>query len=262
VSSKQERERRRLERLEAEKREAAAERRRLILGYAVAGVLTLAVVVGIVIVIAGSGGDDEVTVDGEELPEAAHIEVQSGSVADVAPDGRDGTPPPPIEQGDLEVAAEEAGCELRLDLPDEGSTHFTNEDKEVDYGTAPPTSGDHYGRPTEAGSGALADGAYADTPPITRVVHSLEHGRIAIQYSPELPEDQQLELKGLFDEDPDGVLLFPNPEMPFDVAATAWTQMIGCPTYEGQATLDALRAFRDTYRGQGPEPVPVVIPDA
>ena len=58
------------------------------------------------------------------------------------------------------------------------------------------------------------------------------------------------------------MLLFPNPEMPYDVAATAWTQMIGCPTYDGQATIDALRAFRDTYRGQGPEPVPVVIPDA
>ena len=93
-------------------------------------------------------------------------------------------------------------------------------------------------------------------------VHSLEHGRIDIQYSPDLPEDQQLELKGLFDEDYDGMLLFPNPDMPFDVAATAWTQMMSCPTYEGRATLDALRAFRDTYRGQGPEPVPVVIPDA
>ena len=58
------------------------------------------------------------------------------------------------------------------------------------------------------------------------------------------------------------MLLFPNPEMPYEVAATAWTQMLGCDTYEGEATLDAIRAFRDTYRGQGPEPVPIVIPDA
>lgn len=257
MSSKQERERRRLERVEAEKREAAAERRRLILGYAVAGVLTLAVVVGIVIVIAGSGGDDEVTVDGEELPEAAHIEVQSGSVNGFAPDGREGTPPPAVQQGDLEIAAREAGCELDLDLPDEGNTHLRPNEDPPDYETDPPTSGNHVVPPRQQ-----ADGAYSEYPDPVFTVHSLEHGRIALQYSPELPEDQQLELKGLFDEDFDGMLLFPNPEMPFDVAATAWTQMIGCPTYEGQATLDALRAFRDTYRGQGPEPVPVVIPDA
>jgi hypothetical protein len=257
VSTKQERERRRLERLEAEKREAAAERRRMILGYAVAGVLTLAVVVGIVIVIAGSGGDDEVTVDGEELPETAHIEVQSGSVNDFAPDGREGTPPPPVQQGDLEVAAREAGCELDLELPDEGNTHLRPNQDPPNYETNPPTSGNHIVPPRQQ-----ADGAYSEYPDPVYTVHSLEHGRIAIQYSPELPEDEQLELKGLFDEDPDGMLLFPNPEMPFDVAATAWTQLIGCPTYEGQATLDALRAFRDTFRGQGPEPVPVVIPDA
>ena len=57
------------------------------------------------------------------------------------------------------------------------------------------------------------------------------------------------------------MLLFPNDEMPCDVAAAAWTaeaQMIGCETYEGDATLDAIRDFRDIYRGQGPEDVPLV----
>ena len=258
MSSKQEREQRRLERLEAEKREAANERRRLILGYVVAGALTLAVVVGIVIVIAGSGGDgDEVTVDGEEVSEAAHIEVQSGSVNGFAPDDREGTPPPAVAQGDLEVAAKEAGCELDLDLEDEGNTHISPNDDPPEYRTDPPTSGDHIVPPRQQ-----ADGAYSEYPDPKFTVHSLEHGRIAVQYSPDLPQEAQLELKGLFDEDFDGMLLFPNPDMPFDVAATAWTQMIGCPTYEGAATIDALRAFRDTYRGQGPEPVPIVIPDS
>ena len=54
------------------------------------------------------------------------------------------------------------------------------------------------------------------------------------------------------------MLFYPNDEMPYEVAATAWTQMIGCPTYEGAATLDAIRDFRDIYRGQGPEDVPIV----
>ena len=90
-------------------------------------------------------------------------------------------------------------------------------------------------------------------------VHSMEHGRIEIQYSPDLPEDDQLALKGVFDERPDGMLLFPNSEMPYDVAVTAWTQLLGCPKYEGAATLDAIRDFRDTYRGLGPEPLPMTV---
>ena len=255
MATKDEREKRRLERIEAEKREAAAERRRLILGYVVAGGLALAVVVGIVLVIAGSGGGDgEATIDGEEIPEAAHIESQSGFVHGYSPDGREGTPPPAIEQGDLETAAEDAGCELMLDLEEEGSTHISKRSDAPEYKTSPATSGDHW--PEQ-----LADGAYSETPNPIYWVHALEHGRVTIQYSPDLSEDEQIELKGLFDDDYDGMLLFPNPEMPYDVAATAWTQMIGCDTYEGAATLDALRAFRDTYRGQGPEQVPIVIPD-
>ena len=53
--------------------------------------------------------------------------------------------------------------------------------------------------------------------------------------------------------------MFPNPEMPYEVAATAWTQLMGCKKYEGAATLDAIRDFRDTYRGLGPEPLPMTV---
>lgn len=256
MATKDEREKRRLERIEAEKREASAERRRLILGYVVAGGLTLAVVIGIVIVIAGSGGGDEETqVDGKQIPDEAHIELQSGSAHNFTPDGRTGTAPPDLAQGDLATAAEDAGCELMLDLEDEGSTHLKPNADEPDYGTNPPTSGNH--DPSQQ-----ADGAYSVYPDPIFTLHALEHGRVTIQYSPDLSEDEQIELKGLFDEDFDGILLFPNPEMPYEVAATAWTQMIGCDSYDGAATIDALRDFRDTYRGQGPEQVPIVIPDS
>lgn len=249
ATSKEERERRRAERLAAEQAEAASARRRLIFGYVAAGVLALAVVVGIVVAIAsGGGGEDEI--GGEEIPDAAHIELQSGSANDVSPDGREGTPPPAVQQADLELAARDAGCDLRRDLRDEGATHFEEVADAPNYETNPPTSGDHIVPPRQQ-----ADGAYSEPVGDPFVVHSLEHGRIAIQYSPDLPEEDQLALKGLFDEDPAGMLLFPNPEMPYEVAATAWTQLVGCDRYEGPATLDALRAFRDTYRGQGPEPV-------
>jgi hypothetical protein len=253
MSSKSERDRRRAERLAAEQAAASSERRRLLLGYLVAGGLTLAVVVGLVIVLS-SGGDKTNQVDGEEIPEAAHIQVNSGFLHNTSPDGREGTPPPALKQGDLEVAAEQAGCELRLDLPEQGATHVTKESEIPDYDTDPPASGDH--NPQQ-----LADGAYSEMPEPWYFVHSLEHGRIEIQYSPDLPEADQLELKGLFDQQPDGVLLFPNSEMPSEVAVTAWTQLMTCDKYDGAATLDAIRDFRDTYIGLGPEPLPLSVPN-
>jgi len=257
MATKEERERRRQERIDAERRELAAARRRLIFGYVAAAGLALAVVVGLVIVILSGDGGDGPQVDGKDVPEAAHVQIQTGSVNDVAFDDREGTPPPELQQGDLETAADEAGCDLQLDLPDEGATHIKPGDPVPKYETDPPTSGNHIQPPLQQ-----ADGAYSEYPGPQYTVHSLEHGRIAIQYSPDLPEKEQLELKGLFDESPEGVLIFPNPDMGHEVAATAWTQLLGCDRYEGAATIDAIRDFRDIYRGQGPEAgIPVVLPN-
>ena len=44
--------------------------------------------------------------------------------------------------------------------------------------------------------------------------------------------------------------------MPYDVAATAWTQLVGCKSYEDGATLDVIRDFRDQFLGRGPEAIP------
>jgi hypothetical protein len=246
ATRKQEKERRRAARLEAERREKDAERRRLMLGYVVAGALTLAVIVGLVIVLMNGAGGDTQQVAGEDICDPAHVQTQSGFLHDVPLDCREGTPPPPLQQANLKTAANDAGCELKLNLPDEGNTHITSESQIPKYGTNPPTSGNH--NPEQ-----MADGAYKVEPQDWYFVHSLEHGRIEIQYSPDLPEKDQLALKGVFDEDPDGMLMFPNPDMPYEVATTAWTQLMGCKKFQGDATLDAIRDFRDIYRGQGPE---------
>jgi Protein of unknown function (DUF3105) len=256
LANKDERERRRAARLAAEQAQTQGARRRLTAGYVVAGLLALALVAGLIVALAGGGDDGS---GGSGSADAAHIQVGTGSTADLTPDDRAGAPAPPLGEARLDAAADAARCELRLDLPEEGDGHFTDEG-EGEYDTTPPTSGDHYGVPTETASGALADGAYADAAPQARVVHSLEHGRVAVQYSPDLSEEDQLALKGVFDESPPGMLLFPNPDMPYAVAATAWRQLIGCETYEGATTLDAIRDFRDTYRGQGPEDVPLAPP--
>jgi hypothetical protein len=253
ASRKDEKDRLRQERLKAEQDAEASARRRLMLGYIVAGALALAIAVGVVIAVTSGGSDSK----GSEPTgkESDNVNTQFGVLdPDVEIDTREGTPPPPVQNGDLTGAAKEADCDLQLDLPNEGNTHFSNLDKVVKYKTNPPTSGDHYAS-VENGSGAAADGAFLNTPNWNRLVHALEHGRVEIQYSPDLPEEDQLALKGIFDTSGGvGVDLFPNPDMPYAVAATAWTQLVGCDEYKGDATLDVIRDFRDQYLGRGPEP--------
>ena len=224
--------------------------------------------------VAGCGSDDpepttSTTTAVEEtdengFPVNAHTQPDLGVVPEgIELDGREGTPPPEYEGADLESAAETAGCDLETGLPDEGNIHLDDEDvPDVEYKTNPPTSGDHYGNATEVLSGALADGAYLEPPPLGRIVHALEHQRVAIQYSTDLSEEDQLALKGVFDEDPGGVLFFPNDDMPYEVAITGWTNLLGCETFDGEATLAALQAFRGEFRGpngDGPEEIPLEL---
>lgn len=251
-SNREERERLRQERIAAQKSVGSSDRQRLILGYIVAAILGAAVLAGLVFVLIGGddgGGEEEVAAGCDN----ASIEAEIGVFADYECDNREGTEPPEIQFGDLEESAAKAGCDLNLGLPNDGSTHFTDETK-GNYKTNPPTSGDHLGN-NEHGSGAVADGAYLTTPPESRLVHSMEHSRIVIRYAPDLPEADQLALKGVFDESPGGMVLVPDPDLPFDVAVSAWQNYVGCKSYD-PLSLDVLRNFRDTFRGNGPESVP------
>jgi hypothetical protein len=239
----EERERLRQAREEKEKSHTSSERKRLMLGYGVAGVIGVIVIVGIVAVIASSGGG--------EGGESAHINVESGSTNGVSPDDRTGVKPAAFKDMSAVQAAKQAGCVLRLKLKDEGHTHIPTGSEAPEYKTNPPTSGNHVEPPYQQ-----ADGAYSEMPLPIDMVHSLEHGRMEIQYSPDLPEDAQLELKGLYETMYGGVLLFPNEEMPFEVAATTWTNLLGCKKYEGQKTLEAIAAFgKETWGRFGGEPV-------
>lgn len=256
ASRKEEKERLRQQRLAAERAAASRGRGRLIAGYVAAGLLALAVVAGLVVVIA-SGGDSNAEAS---TCDNAHIKNSGGTFRGLEPDCREGTAPPPIQVADLKVSAEQAGCQLRLNLPDEGNTHVPNSTP-VDYKTTPPTSGNH--NPVPIDDGAYTTPITSDTSNPTNIrneVHAMEHGRIEIHYKPSLPEAQQLALKGVFDDDPNGMLLYPDPDMPYDVAVTAWTNMAVCQNYS-PAVLDVIRNFRDTYRGNGPEQViPIDLP--
>jgi hypothetical protein len=219
-SRQEEKEQRRQERLAAEAAAAAAEKKKRRLGMAAGLVLGVAAVAAIVVAVTAGGG---------------------GSKSTKAPANRV-----------LQAKAQAAGCTVRT-FPSEGRTHTTDK---VTYKTNPPTSGNHY--PTPASDGIYDPGG---TPPVGRLVHALEHGRVQYQYKAGTPADVRAQLEALIKQKgingrPGGYnqLLYENTtKMPYAVAATAWTHMIACQTFNGTKTLDALRAFRDQYTDQAPE---------
>jgi uncharacterized protein DUF3105 len=248
ASRKDEKDRLRAEREAAETAERSQARRREILGYGAAGILATLVLIGIVVAIASSGGGGSSSSSGGDCGPNAHLDLTVGSQNDVPCDNREGTPPPPVKQADLQKAAKAAGCTLTLDLPDYGRQHVPP-GTVVHYKGEPPTSGNHVEPPFQQ-----ADGAYAEEPLQIDFVHSLEHQRVEFEYASDLPDEDQLAIKGVFDQSPSGVLMFPNKQLTDQVAAAAWQNRMNCPKYEGSKTLDALADFRTKFRGvAGPE---------
>jgi hypothetical protein len=243
----------RRERLAAEEAEAKGGRNRLLLAYGGAAAVVIVIAVVVVVLVTGGGADESTAATGARDDGGAHINLNLsfGSTNGVTPDERAGIVPAAAKTTDLTAAAKAAGCKVELKLRDEGHEHIPPGSEVPDYETNPPTSGPHVEPPYQQ-----ADGAYTETPAEIDYVHSLEHGRLEIQYSPDLPEQAQLELKGLYDTMYGASLLFPNPKMPYEVAATTWTNMLTCPTYKGAITLDAIRDFgKATWGKYGGEPV-------
>jgi Protein of unknown function (DUF3105) len=162
---------------------------------------------------------------------------------------------------DVEPAARAAGCELRSrkSRSEDDAAHTDSPDVRVDYPDNPPTFGEHWPPGYQA-----EDGLYEKAPADEALVHTMEHGRVIVWARPSLPADARKALRALFDEDSYQLVLTPRREMPYAVAATAWNgepgpagtgRTLGCPRWS-EAVIDALRAFRDEHRSQGPEPVP------
>src|SRR3954468_21107405 len=97
------------------------------------------------------------------------------------------------------------------------------------------------------------DGSYVGRRPPTKLasVHALLHGRVVLQYRPELPAAQVRALDRLVRRTPSRTLLFANNTgMRAPVAATAYLTLMTCPRVD-PATLRALRAFRARRVGFG-----------
>jgi hypothetical protein len=122
-------------------------------------------------------------------------------------------------------------------------------DENVEYSTAPPTSGDHWD--TQARCGFYEDGL-----PDERIVHNLEHGIIVVSYNLATPEEvnelreamESIELAELW-----GLTRFYDQIPVGTVAAATWGVL---DTMQG-VDRDRLETFIETYAGNlGPEKIP------
>jgi hypothetical protein len=238
VSSRQEeKQRRREERLTRERAEKARAARRRRLQLALGGVGGLAVIAVAVLLVSGavggSGGD-------------------GGDGSAARPEPASNVTLPEQQTGDVQEAARAAGCRLTHPTID-GAQHENRQFAASDYETNPPTSGNHFPEWYE-------DGVYepGGVPNLGMLVHTLEHGRINVQYKPGTPAETVAELEALLAEQSDGyhMLLYENTTgMDAAVAATAWGHSVTCPEMNDQV-FDVLRTFRAEYIDQGPENVP------
>jgi hypothetical protein len=231
MSNREDKDKRRQERLAAEQaaKKQADQRKRL----GIVGGVVLVVAVAAVVLFA-------VVLPGDDGPEK----------------GGNGTVTAPTQgTTNLAEAVRAAGCKMSEELPDEGSGHVTTS-MAGKYKTNPPTSGDHDPTPAE-------DGIYtAGNPPdLEQSVHALEHGRIEIQYKEGTPKETIERLEAVGSEEVKGdagyhQLVFQNlTDMEPAVAAVAWRYSMTCPAVNDKI-YDAIRAFRTDQLDKGPEFVP------
>ena len=232
-SRQEEKERRKREREEKQQAEKAAVARRKRLQMIIGVVLAVLVLGGgtaLALGLAGGDGDSSeprtAPAGGADIPERA--------------------------EADLKKAASAAGCKL-VDAPNEGAGHEEKDFKPSDYKQNPPTSGSHFPE-------WYQDGIYepGGTPELGKLVHTLEHGRIDIQYKKGTPATTVAQLETLYNEMDGGhhLLLFENTTgRKAQIAATAWDASLTCAKMT-PAVFDAIRAFRQEHIDKGPEVVP------
>jgi hypothetical protein len=125
----------------------------------------------------------------------------------------------------------------------QGNNHINGN---VSYEVNPPSGGDHNPSPSPAGIFTIQN-----TPTDAQIVHSLEHGYIAIWHQVDLDAGAMDQLRELANRHARDVLLVPRGPLEQPVAATAWHRRLLCE----RPDIEALERFITEYRNEGPEKV-------
>jgi hypothetical protein len=160
-----------------------------------------------------------------------------------------------------------AGCSVktvRAYVPKGQNVHVPSLTKKFPWNTHPPSNGQHY--PTWA-----VWGFYTEPINPRYVVHNEEHGGVILWWGTKVPQATVDQLRDFYNKEPTGTFGTPYPKLGTKVAITAWTgnprfygsggnygqgHIAICPRYDAK-TAKGFTAFRDAYRGHGPEGVPL-----
>jgi hypothetical protein len=163
------------------------------------------------------------------------------------------SPPPSIDPA-VRRAAAAAGCSARgfpmepVKLQPDGTFHVLY--NPVYRVSLPPTSGLHYP--------IWADwGIYARPVPFRFQVHNLEHGGIIVHLGSRLTAAQRAAVRRVWQAAPAYMLVTPETFAQFPahgVVVTSWQRWMSCRRWSPKVPA-AIAAYRDAYRGTGPEQV-------
>ena len=175
--------------------------------------------------------------------------------------------------GNVKSAMAAAGCTLTTTPAGPAAQHITSFNDTVKYSTFPPVSGRHYYQPAIWGN-------YTQAVDPRQAVHNEEHGGIVIWVGPGVSSAERKQISDFYDESPNAMLVTPiddtskgtvypkHAQPDSKVFLTSWTVNIengnvangqqviaSCPRFDEKA----FTAFRDEFRGKGPERFPVSI---
>lgn len=114
------------------------------------------------------------------------------------------------------------------------------------YSVDPPAGGDH--DPGAVPANVFPEGG--TLPGDAQLVHSLEHGFVVLWHRPGLTEAEMADIRAVFDEHAEDVIVVPRASLGVKVAATSWGRRLLC----GEVERDSLSEFVDLYRNKSPEP--------
>jgi len=175
--------------------------------------------------------------------------------------------------GKVAATMRAAGCAFVTSNAAPSAQHISDFSQSVTYSTYPPVSGRHYRQPAIWGN-------YTQEVDSRQAVHNEEHGGIVIWVGPNVSEAERQRISDFYDESPNAMLVtpiedkaqgvkYPKHAQPGSkIYLTAWTAEIKDGNVERDSNViatcarfneKAFTAFRDEFRGKGPERYPVSI---